>query len=480
MRHTNEVQAHSLALVNKIQQMRGVISQISTALGYIAQFMSPGCDYSLVKARRDVKGWADHAEIRYAEIDASPALVVAALDFKANTREMFAVRCRAALDTLAAIDATLAQREQEETAHAHTDTTEAQDITQMIADGVDVQVVIDRATPILKQGYTVRVAAVAHGSRQVEIRKNGDLRWRGWTFEDCFSFNFERYMIDAMHIPAQAQHTTDNTEETATMTRTAARIAELKESIALMIGDLRLCQTREQIQSINALITARKAELMELEETAQESQGVTQQPIIIEEEEEEEEETERTDAEIREYLREVSHGADDICVRFCGVNLDLWMDAEEVAQAGGPYEWVRDNADDLTPAELHRITNQDYEVVCDEGGIVGRFCSYGSGWGFCDWSGLAEALEVIAGSYYGEEVFLAGLECGIDVEHIEEAYQGEHRNHGDFAYQLWDDCGYLADVPDHLENYIDWEAVARDLMINDYQEENGHYFSRHW
>lgn len=175
---------------------------------------------------------------------------------------------------------------------------------------------------------------------------------------------------------------------------------------------------------------------------------------------------------------EAVHGADDICIRFCELGIDVWMDAQALAEAGGPYEWVRDNCE-LDAEQLDLVTNHDYEVVDDEGGIVGAFCHYGSGWGSCDWLGLSEAYEAIESSHLEEEVFLAGLKLDIPVDRIEDAYCGAHRSDTDFAEQLWEDCGYLSEMPEYAQNYIDWESVARDLMF-EHSESNGHYFSDYY
>ena len=53
------------------------------------------------------------------------------------------------------------------------------------------------------------------------------------------------------------------------------------------------------------------------------------------------------------------------------------------------------------------------------------------------------------------------------LEKYEERYQGCYKDAEDFAYQLWDDCGYLKSLENAgiNESYIDWEKVARDLQL---------------
>jgi len=67
----------------------------------------------------------------------------------------------------------------------------------------------------------------------------------------------------------------------------------------------------------------------------------------------------------------------------------------------------------------------------------------------------------------------------ISFDSFECAYQGQHRNDIAFAEYMVDECCAL-EIPEHLEYYFNYEAYARDIMINDYTEEDGYYFSRHW
>lgn len=178
----------------------------------------------------------------------------------------------------------------------------------------------------------------------------------------------------------------------------------------------------------------------------------------------------------RQALRDsVINGAADICIRFCELGFDLWMDARALAEAGGPISWVEDNCE-LDDDQLELVNNHDYEVVADEGGIVGAFCSYGSGWGMCDWSELEEAFNLVDNSHLSEEAILAGIELSIPLDSIEDAYCGEWASDEEFAEELWMDC---MEIPAHLVSYIDWAAVARDTMY-DHNEENGHYFRANW
>ncbi len=48
---------------------------------------------------------------------------------------------------------------------------------------------------------------------------------------------------------------------------------------------------------------------------------------------------------------------------------------------------------------------------------------------------------------------------------LEDGYHGEHDSKEDFVYDLYQSC---YEIPDHLVNYIDYPAIARDLFICDY------------
>lgn len=64
------------------------------------------------------------------------------------------------------------------------------------------------------------------------------------------------------------------------------------------------------------------------------------------------------------------------------------------------------------------------------------------------------------------------------VEMMEDRYHGQHRSEAAFVEELASD---IYEIPDYLEYYIDYEAMARDWFINDYLslEVNGdvHVFS---
>lgn len=80
-------------------------------------------------------------------------------------------------------------------------------------------------------------------------------------------------------------------------------------------------------------------------------------------------------------------------------------------------------------------------------------------------------------SYLDLEVFIAGLEFGIDIENIEDAYVGQYNSDAEFAEHLTNESYDLKSFPSFLE--IDWESTASNIMY-DYCEDNGYYFSNYY
>lgn len=52
------------------------------------------------------------------------------------------------------------------------------------------------------------------------------------------------------------------------------------------------------------------------------------------------------------------------------------------------------------------------------------------------------------------------------ISDFEERYQGEWESFDDYAQQFADDIGLLADVPEEIARYFDWQAWTRDLAMD--------------
>ncbi|MNI97133.1 Antirestriction protein (ArdA) [compost metagenome] len=73
-------------------------------------------------------------------------------------------------------------------------------------------------------------------------------------------------------------------------------------------------------------------------------------------------------------------------------------------------------------------------------------------------------------------VLAAGLACGLEPNAIEDAYMGEWNSDEDMAFDLWEQGGMLESIPESARGYINWELVARDMLMSGVTEANGHYF----
>ena len=62
----------------------------------------------------------------------------------------------------------------------------------------------------------------------------------------------------------------------------------------------------------------------------------------------------------------------------------------------------------------------------------------------------------------------------------DEAYYGDFDCEADFAMQVIEDSGIDTDsLPDLIKWHIDYDGVARDLLIDDFWGTNEYYFSNH-
>ena len=52
-----------------------------------------------------------------------------------------------------------------------------------------------------------------------------------------------------------------------------------------------------------------------------------------------------------------------------------------------------------------------------------------------------------------------------DISEIAEQYRGQYESFKDYAEELFDEC-YLADVPEFVQDFIDYEAYARSIQFD--------------
>ena len=146
-----------------------------------------------------------------------------------------------------------------------------------------------------------------------------------------------------------------------------------------------------------------------------------------------------------------------------------WIDANQDTEA--IHEQIKDMLAQSPIANAEEWAIHDYE------GFEGlRLSEYE------DIARVAELAKLV--QEHGEAWALYAQYVGIDYateESFKEAYQGQWESEEEFAENLAEDT---MEIPEHLQYYIDYEKIARDLFINDYFSAKGddykvYVFSRH-
>lgn len=167
-------------------------------------------------------------------------------------------------------------------------------------------------------------------------------------------------------------------------------------------------------------------------------------------------------------LDDAPMGTHSVYVHWFRIDYGCWLDAEEVVNTGGLADYLEESLG-LSAADVAELMVRDWDCQDAEGLAARCIGDYG---GF-DWLKLEELLEVDV----EPTVLVAGLACGLEPDAIEDAYMGEWDSDEDMAAEQWEQGGMLDGVPDAVRSYIDWELVARDMLLgSDVVEANGHYF----
>ena len=122
---------------------------------------------------------------------------------------------------------------------------------------------------------------------------------------------------------------------------------------------------------------------------------------------------------------------------------------------------------DINIETNYEITNVENWEITD----FGEVSEYDN---LCDFDTLQGIAETDIN--YNFDVISAGIECGIDIGNIDEAYSGSFNSDSDFAEDM---AEQTCDIDFRSLNWpltcIDWEHAAREIMY-DYSEANGYYF----
>jgi antirestriction protein len=130
-----------------------------------------------------------------------------------------------------------------------------------------------------------------------------------------------------------------------------------------------------------------------------------------------------------------------------------WIDANQEAEA--IYDAIKDMLAQSPIAGAEEFAIHDYEGFC--------------GLRLSESEDIAKVAEMAAlieehGEAWAKFAEYDGIEYAT-IERFEEAYAGEWDSEEDFAVDL---ASETMEIPSHLEFYIDYEKLARDLFINDY------------
>ncbi|UCR74891.1 putative antirestriction protein [Erwinia phage Fifi44] len=179
------------------------------------------------------------------------------------------------------------------------------------------------------------------------------------------------------------------------------------------------------------------------------------------------------------YIRRIesTNHVRDICVRFYGLKsgTDIWLDAQALYQAN-PLGSVSMATFLRTHCEIEedvaeRIANADWEVVAAEG-LCERCLTQPKGF---DWEMYEEISD--ARSDYADEIVLAAIACDVPLSLIQDRYIGEFKDWESFVKERWDEL-YKDEVPEFLENYIDYDKITVDWKAGgEYSEDNNHFFA---
>lgn len=111
-------------------------------------------------------------------------------------------------------------------------------------------------------------------------------------------------------------------------------------------------------------------------------------------------------------------------------------------------------------AELHKDESDPELMFQDHEGIPDGYISESS----IDES-LWEFLELDDDEKEIVTLYRDNVRDDATIDEAKEAYLGTYDSEEDWAAQYWEESGLLADIPEHAQNYIDYEAYARDARL---------------
>lgn len=145
------------------------------------------------------------------------------------------------------------------------------------------------------------------------------------------------------------------------------------------------------------------------------------------------------------------------------------------------FEWLDFpmGEDELAEAQARVLSRGGGEelMIADSEGFPFKVGEYDSLTKLNEWAEDLDGrrgFDAEAFAAYCENIHVKVEDDPLDViEDYEEAYVGEFRSRADFAEETM--CGVI-EIPEHLQYYIDWEKMGRDMVLDGYYETRGYYF----
>lgn len=137
-----------------------------------------------------------------------------------------------------------------------------------------------------------------------------------------------------------------------------------------------------------------------------------------------------------------------------------WIDAEDYSDKEEFIEACKELHKDEPDPELMFQDHEEFPAVFyHESDIDSRL------W---DWLALDDNDREIVEAWLSEN----SLGKQEDLQSIVDSFSGQYSSWADYAEEITRDCH---EIPDHLEYYIDWEKMGRDMQIESsgYVEYNG-------
>ena len=135
-----------------------------------------------------------------------------------------------------------------------------------------------------------------------------------------------------------------------------------------------------------------------------------------------------------------------------------WVDMDSVDESEVTPEFIHDHP--TTHEELWVMDSEGFEgLISGEGGVPEFYAWHNILAGLSKW---IDQDAVIA--YVGDQSLTSDT---FSLDYFEEAYIGEYRSDEEFAEEYCEDF-MPRDLPYWLAHRIDWEGVARDLLMSEY------------